>query len=122
MRFRFAIGLGATDEGMCRLFERFLGVGRVKWSARRKPHYDDEVTYTVQAMQELVDVVVPFMDEHLPDSYKREQYVAWRAKLLDYTQKFARRRGSPPCTVEDCTDPVRAHGYCRHHLWVFRRE
>ena len=33
---------------------------------RRQPHYDDEVTFVVRRLRDLVEVVVPFMDEHLP--------------------------------------------------------
>lgn len=122
LRFRFAVGLGATDRDTCDLFKVFLGVGHVTRSPRRKPHYDDEVTFAVQAQRELVEVVVPFMDEHLPESYKRQQYLEWRAKLFEYLEQGARRRGRRPCTVEDCGEPARAHGLCRHHLWEYRRQ
>jgi hypothetical protein len=58
---------------------------------------------------------VPFMDAHLPPSYKREQYLAWRGRLLDYWEHRAKR--VRPCTVEGCEKPRRAHGLCRHHLY-----
>jgi hypothetical protein len=119
-RFRFAVGLGAIDASICELFHQFLDVGHVYWSPRRKSHYDDEVTFAVQAMADLIEVVVPFMDEHLPVSYKRQQYLAWRAELLDYWEHHARRRR--PCAVDECEQPQRAHGFCRRHLWEFRRQ
>jgi hypothetical protein len=120
-RFRFAVSLGATDQAMCKLMYAFLGVGHITFSPRRKPHYDDEVTYAVQALHELKDFVVPFMDEHLPESYKREQYLDWREKLLDYIEHRARRPRSR-CTISECDQPARAHGLCRKHLWEFRRQ
>ena len=119
-RFRFNIGLGACDYGMCELVHAFFGVGYLTRSARRKPHYDDEVQFTVQAARELVEVVVPFMDVHLPPSYKREQYLVWRAQLLDYWEHRFRRRKQ--CRVEDCLAPSRAYGLCRRHLWAIRRQ
>ena len=119
-RFRFNIGLGATDGGMCELVHAVLDVGRVTRWERRKPHYDDEVQFTVQATRDLVEVVVPFMDAHLPESYKRAQYFEWRGQLLEYWEHRFRRRKR--CSVEDCDAPARAHGYCRKHLWQFRRE
>jgi hypothetical protein len=91
-RFRFSIGLGAVDAGMCAAFAALLGCGRVRHYHRRQPHYDDEVVFVVQSHRDLVDVVVPFMDAHLPSSYKRSQYVAWRAKLLDYWEHRSRSR------------------------------
>jgi len=121
-RFRFAIGLAAADRQTCGTFRAFMQVGRLYSSPRRKPHYDDECSFVVQSLRDLVTVVVPFMDAHLPESYKREQYLAWRARLLEYWEHNARRRGRRPCTVDGCDTPARAHGYCRHHLWEHRRQ
>jgi hypothetical protein len=119
-RFRFGIGLGATDEGMCELVRALLGVGHLARSPRRRAHFDDEVQFAVQATRELVEVVVPFMDAHLPPSYKREQYLDWRVRLLDYWEHRYRRRRQ--CNVEDCGQPARAYGLCRRHLWQVRRQ
>ena len=119
-RFRFNVGLGACDAGMCEVLRAVLGVGFLTHSPRRKQHYDDEVQFTVQATRELVEVVVPFMDAHRPPSYKLEQYLEWRARLLDYWEHRFRRRKQ--CIVDDCDAPARAHGYCRKHLWQFRRQ
>ncbi len=85
-------------------------------SPRRKPHYDDESTFVIQSPRQLIDVVVPFMDEHLPPSYKRRQYLQWRARLLDYWEHKAKRVRA--CTVEGCDKPRRAYGLCRHHLYA----
>lgn len=121
-RFRFAVGLGAVDRRMCELLREFFGVGHITTSRRRKPHYDDEVTLAVQSLAELVEVIVPFMDEHLPESYKRQQYLEWRGELLDYVEHRARRRGQRPCTIGECDQPARAHGLCRRHLWEHHRQ
>jgi hypothetical protein len=115
--FRFAIGLGASDSDSCRQLQRYFGVGTIHTSPRRKSHYDDEVTYQVRALRDLIDLVVPFMDEHLPPSYKREQYEVWRAALLDYWQHGARQKGRRPCTIDGCDRPQRAKGLCRHHYF-----
>lgn len=114
-RYRFSVGLGACDAGTCEMLHEFFGVGSLHRSPRRKPHYDDEVTYAVRSARELVEVVVPFMDEHLLASYKRVQYLEWRARLLDHWEHRARR--VRPCTIEGCDAPRRAHGLCRHHLY-----
>lgn len=117
-RLRFAVALGATDRGMCEAFRDFLGVGRVSFTPRRRPHYDDESAFVVDSVYELADVVVPFMDEHLPPSYKRQQYEAWREELLDFVANQVRRRGRAPCTVDGCELPQRAHALCRHHMYA----
>lgn len=81
-RFRFAVALGATDLGMLRLIKNVLGVGTIRRYERRQPHFDDEVVFAVTSRTDLVTAIVPFMDRWLPESYKREQYLAWRADLL----------------------------------------
>jgi len=93
MSFTFAVALGASDAGTCELLRSVLGVGRVRTSTRRAPHYDDEVVFAVRAFGDLVGTVVPFMDEHLPPSHKREQYLAWRQKLLAYDAIRGQRSG-----------------------------
>jgi hypothetical protein len=91
LRYRFSIGLGAVDVGMCEVFLALFGCGRVHQYRRRRPHYDDEVVFVVQSKKELVGVVLPFMDAHLPASHKRSQYLAWRAELLDAWEHRSRR-------------------------------
>jgi hypothetical protein len=66
------VGLGATDSSTCEALRTFFGVGTLHWSPRRRDHYDDEAAFHVRALRDLVEVVVPFMDEHLPPSHQRE--------------------------------------------------
>jgi hypothetical protein len=113
--FTFAVRLAAADAGTCRWLHRLLGVGFVHLYPRRKPHYDDEVCFAVRALKDLVEVVVPFMDEHLPPSYKRSQYKSWRNELLTYWENHACRRRA--CTVAHCEALQRAKGLCRHHYY-----
>ncbi len=115
-RFSFAVGLGATDIVSCQLLSIYFGVGRIQRSPRRSEHQDDEVCFAVRSLRELVEVVVPFMDEHLPPSYKRTQYEAWRTRLLDYWEHDAKR--VRPCSVEGCERPRRAKGLCRSHYYA----
>ena len=112
-RFAFRVSLAACDLATCDLFLTWLGVGTITRAPRRAEHYDDEVTYAVQAIPDLVEVVVPFLDEHLPPSHKREQYLVWRADLMAYWHERARRRRL--CTVSGCDEPRRARGLCRRH-------
>ena len=113
--FRFAIGLGASDRSMCELAQVFFGRGRIYSSPRRRPQYDDEATLSIASLAAHLTGTVPFMDEHLPVSHKRRQYLAWRAQVLDYWEHEAKR--VRPCTVNGCEAPRRARGLCRHHLY-----
>jgi hypothetical protein len=91
-RFVFTIGLGSLDRRLCETFPGWLGVGRTRSYPPRRPHYQGETVYAVSAIPDLIEVVVPFMDEHLPPSSKREQYLVWRTELLDHWEHSARRR------------------------------
>ena len=117
--FTCAVALGATDSDTIDLLHDFFRVGNAHRYGRRQPHHDDTVIWSVRALGDLTSVIVPFMDVHLPMSHKRVQYLGWRTALLDYWEHRARRRGT--CTVPGCDAPHRAHGWCRHHLYVFRR-
>ena len=100
---------------MCWWLLALLAVGHVRTYSRRKAHYDDETIFSVDSIPDLVEVVVPFMDEHLPPSYKREQYLTWRADLLEYWETKAKRRRT--CTVDGYDLPQRAKQVCRHHYY-----
>jgi hypothetical protein len=113
--FTFAVALGAEDRQSCALLRAFFGIGHVVAYRRRRSHFDDEIRFQVRKLKDLVEVVVPFMDEHLPPSHKRDQYLVWRTKLVDYWEHAARRRR--PCTVAGCDRPQRAKGVCRRHYY-----
>jgi hypothetical protein len=117
-RFTFRIGLGAADRGMCTRFRDFFGCGSIHHSPRRRPHYDDECSFVIQSLKDHVEATIPFMDEHLPESYKRQQYLAWRDQVLDYWEHRAKRPRT--CSVEGCDRPRRAQGLCRRHLLTER--
>jgi len=70
--FTFSVGLGAVDRGMCEALRDFFGCGYIVDAPRRKSHYDDEAAFVVHSLTQLVDVVVPFMAEHLPPSHNVE--------------------------------------------------
>ena len=112
----FAVTLGEVDAGSCELLRSFFGVGYVYHYPRRQPHYDDEVAFQVCKTADLVNVIIPFMDEHLPASYKREQYTEWRAKVINFWEHDMKRRR--PCTVDDCERPQRGRGVCRIHYYA----
>lgn len=107
--------MAGIDHGMVEFAAEVLGVGRVYSYPRRQPHFHDESIFAVRPIRELAEVVVPFMDVHLPPSKKRQQYLAWREQLLAHWEHDARRRRE--CTVEGCSKLQRGKGLCRHHYY-----
>jgi hypothetical protein len=91
VRFTFSVGLGASDERSCWFRWDYFGCGHVYRSPRRQAHYDDEITFAILGTRDHLAVTLPFMDEHLPPSYKRQQYTAWRRALLAHCQRGAGR-------------------------------
>ncbi|MGH9117401.1 MAG: hypothetical protein ACRD0A_05865 [Acidimicrobiales bacterium] len=119
-RFVFPVSVGAADAASVEMLRHFLGIGYVRRSPRRRPHFDDVATYSVGTIGDLLGVVVPVMDDHLMASHIRDQYLAWRAELLDFWEHRAKRVRS--CLVEGCDQPRRAKGPCRHHYYLrYRR-
>jgi hypothetical protein len=116
----FAVTLGEVDAGSCELLRTFFGVGHAYHYSRRQPHYDDEVAFQVCKAADLVNVIIPFMDAHLPPSFKREQYTVWRAKVMSYWDYQMKRRR--PCTVDGCERPQKGRGVCRIHYYELYRQ
>lgn len=81
-------------------------------------HYDDEIAFQVRRLSDLVHVIVPFMETHLPCSYKREQFESWSRELNAYWEVSAKR--VRPCAIEGCEERQRAHGLCRRRLYRLR--
>jgi hypothetical protein len=102
LTFGVVVDLGATDAFSCELLHAFLG-GTIHRYDRRLPHHDDVVRFQVRKLATLTDVVVPFMDEHLPDSYKRRQFLVWRDELLDYCAHRAEGGTAEPAGVGRAT-------------------
>jgi hypothetical protein len=115
-RFRFAVALGAKDAATCSVLHKTFGAGTLSLWPRRKVHYQDEITFAIQSLRDHLAVTIPFMDQHLPESHKRQQYLVWRAELLDHWEHRAKRVRA--CTVEGCEEPRRARGVCRRHLYA----
>ena len=112
----FAVMLAEVDALSCELLRSFFGVGSVYHYPRRKAHFDDFVLFQVRKTADLVQVIVPFMDEHLPPSFKRQQYTEWRARVMQFWDHDMKRRR--PCKIEGCELLQKGRGVCRRHYYA----
>ena len=90
-RFRLAVALADDDVAGVELLRAFTGVGTICRSPPRSERTKGAVIWAVQSRVELLDVVVPWLDDHLAPCHKRQQYEAWRAALLVAGRPRSRR-------------------------------
>jgi hypothetical protein len=114
-RFWFKVGMGAVDRELCQALCDYFGVGGLSGSRRRQPHLDDEVTYQVSALRDLIGTIVPFMDGWLPPCHKRQQYERWREQVVHRWE--TRSRQAQGCAIPGCDRAHRARGLCRQHYY-----
>ncbi len=119
-KFKLVIGLAAEDEKSVDAIARSLAVGtRHRYPARRFGT-QEQVTWQVQALPELVQVIVPLCDAYLLPCHKRDQYTVWRSALFAHLESRHRTwfHGPRICSVESCDELVRAKGLCRRHYHI----
>jgi LAGLIDADG endonuclease len=74
---RFAVTQGASSAVCLEDLQRFFGVGRIYRNARRDNHREDLLQYRVERRVDLVEVVIPFFQEHSLRTSKRHDFEAF---------------------------------------------
>jgi hypothetical protein len=84
-RFKFKIELADDDEEILKDIHNFFGIGILYKRGPRKIKWKGSVTYCVQDIPSLINVIVPFFDKYgLFSSRKQQQYLVWRKDLFQY--------------------------------------
>ena len=74
---RFAVTQGASSARCLEDLQRFFGVGRIYRNARHDNHREDLLQYRVERRSELLEVVIPFFQEHPLLTSKRFDFEAF---------------------------------------------
>lgn len=119
-RFVFKVSVAARDLPMLEAMRTFLGHrGSIQVGAPRDANWQPIATYSVSSRLGVRDVVIPFCDEFLLRSAKRDQFDRWRDEFEAYELAYPTQWGTGPstCSQPDCDKPVRGRGLCRSHYY-----
>jgi len=119
-RFIFAVTVAERDLTLLEAMRTFLGGrGSIRRQDRGNPRWLPVVSYSISSRKAIREVVIPFCDEYLLPSAKRDQFDAWRARFDGYERAHPTQWGQGPssCSVIGCDRPVRGQGLCRSHYY-----
>jgi hypothetical protein len=119
LRFRFGISMARRDRPMLERLQTVLGAGTIRNQTPKNPKHLPTAALTIDSSRIHRAVTIPFFEQVLLPSKKRDQFLRWRDALLSYERNRPTRwgRGAAPCTVEGCDKPVRGRGLCRSHYF-----
>jgi hypothetical protein len=115
LRFVFAVAMANRDRSLLEALQAALGVGCISDAAPRKAHWQPISTFTVASLSAHLKATIPFAEQYLLTSAKRQQFESWRDHLLAYDQLHT--PGRSICSVEGCEKFVRGRGLCRSHYY-----
>jgi hypothetical protein len=119
-RFVFKVSVADRDVLLLAALQIFLGGrGSIQTATPRNPRWQPIASYSVSSRKAIRDVLIPFCDEFLLYSAKREQYDDWRARFDAYERAHPTQWGKGPstCSKPGCDKPVRGRGLCRSHYY-----
>ena len=121
-RFVFSIQMASRDRPLLEQLRGFLGFGSICERPPGRPGWQPTSTLMVNSLRAHHAATIPFAEQFLLPSAKRRQFGAWRDALeiyeLEHPTKWGKGRST--CSKPGCTQPVRAHGLCRRHLYQER--
>lgn len=119
-RFVFQVTIAERDRQVLEALQTFLGnAGYIRDVAVRNERWLPLVTYRVHSRIGIRTKVIPFCDQFLLSSAKRDQYERWRDDFCAYEANHPTQWGRGPsiCYEPGCDRPVRGRGLCRSHYY-----
>lgn len=86
--YYLSIDLHERDIGMLETIQKVLGGGKID----RYPYRPRMVRYYIGGVDNIKNIVIPFMDKYLIDSYKVEQYKWWKNEFLKRSKQVLKNR------------------------------
>jgi hypothetical protein len=116
-RFVFAIAMADRDRTVIEVLRAFVGGGSIRTEPPRREGWQPTCTLSIGSNRQHLRTTIPFYDRYLVTSAKREQYLDWKAELLDYLRAHPTQWGKGPSPCRICGKPVRGRGLCRSHYY-----
>lgn len=119
LRFVFTVAVASRDRPLLETLQEFLGWGSISSQGSRRPGWLPTSTFCINSRRAHHAATIPFAEQYLLPSAKRQQYERWRDAVLAYEVEHPSRWGKGPsnCSVPGCDQPVRGRGLCRSHYY-----
>jgi hypothetical protein len=111
--------MATRDRSLLEQLREALGFGSIQDRKPARQGWQPTSVFSVASRKAHVAATIPFMEQFLLHSAKREQFEQWRDALLAYDVRHPNPalRGRSVCSVEGCTAYVRGRGLCRRHYY-----
>jgi hypothetical protein len=118
-RWVFGVSVADRDQPMLVALKSFLGCGTLRRAHRRRSHHLPIAIFEVHSSKLHHAAVIPFAEQFLLPSQKRDQFHRWRDALYEYEERRPSQygRGRSTCSIPRCDKPVRGRGLCRTHYY-----
>jgi len=116
LRFVFTVKMISADRPLLEALREFLGTGNLL-DERQRGTWQPTSSFTINSFKRHHAATIPFAEQYLLPSQKRQQFEAWCESMRLYEQTHGVKQGRSRCSVENCTDFVRGRGLCRRHYY-----
>jgi hypothetical protein len=119
LRFVFSLTMATRDRDVVEALAHVVGVGSIRRIPPRQVSHLEQVCYTVNSRRAHFSATIPFMEQYLLPSAKRDQFERWRDALIEHERAHPSKygKGPSPCSEPGCEKPVRGRGLCRSHYY-----
>jgi hypothetical protein len=119
LRFVFSVTIATRDRPILEALSAFLGFGSIRDMPPAREGYEPESEYRVTSFLAHHAATIPFSEQFLLPSAKRDQYEEWREAMEAQERAHPNRyrKGPSACSVPGCDKPVRGRMLCRSHYY-----
>jgi hypothetical protein len=113
------VTMASRDRPLLQALREFLGYGSITETPSRQVGWQPTSHFRINSRRGHHAATIPFAEQFLLPSHKREQFVEWRDAFLANEQAHPSKfgKGRSTCSVDDCPLPVRGRGLCRKHYY-----
>ena len=111
--------MASRDRPLLEELRSFLQFGSITDRGPRRVAWQPTSSFRIQSLLAHHAATIPFAEQYVLPSAKRDQFERWRTALASYEAEHPTRWGKGPsqCAVAGCGKPVRGRGLCRPHYY-----